>query len=130
MPWGLQLAMMGSLLLTSKGVAGVPRASFVILTATLAQFHIPEWPTAHILVIAPFCGPALIGAAAFLVGYAVRNRQFFGFLARRLPLPGLVVAVAMHWCYHIYATATFVLVQVMTKLHLRAPSSYMALTVA
>lgn len=49
--WGLQLAMMGSLLLTSKGVAGVPRASFVILTATLAQFHIPEWPTALILGI-------------------------------------------------------------------------------
>lgn len=51
LPWGLQLAMMGSLLLTSKGVAGVPRASFVILTATLAQFHIPEWPTALILGI-------------------------------------------------------------------------------
>lgn len=51
LPWGVQLAMMGSLLLTSKGVAGVPRASFVILTATLSQFHIPEWPTALILGI-------------------------------------------------------------------------------
>jgi len=49
--WQFQLAMMGSLLLTSKGVAGVPRATFVILTATLAQFHIPEWPTALILGI-------------------------------------------------------------------------------
>jgi proton glutamate symport protein len=49
--WGVQLAMMGSLLLTSKGVAGVPRASFVILTATLSQFQIPEWPTALILGI-------------------------------------------------------------------------------
>lgn len=49
--WGFQLTMMASLLLTSKGVAGVPRATFVILTATLAQFHIPEWPTALILGI-------------------------------------------------------------------------------
>jgi proton glutamate symport protein len=49
--WQFQLAMMASLLLTSKGVAGVPRATFVILTATLAQFHIPEWPTALILGI-------------------------------------------------------------------------------
>ena len=45
------MSMMASLLLTSKGVAGVPRATFVILTATLAQFHIPEWPTALILGI-------------------------------------------------------------------------------
>jgi proton glutamate symport protein len=49
--WPFQLAMMASLLLTSKGVAGVPRATFVILTGTLAQFHIPEWPTALILGI-------------------------------------------------------------------------------
>jgi proton glutamate symport protein len=47
--WQTQLAMMGTLLLTSKGVAGVPRASLVILAATLNQFGIPEWPIAIIL---------------------------------------------------------------------------------
>jgi len=36
-----QLAMLGTLLLTSKGVAGVSRAVFVILLATLVTFHIP-----------------------------------------------------------------------------------------
>lgn len=77
------------------------------------------------LLVTPFYGPALVGAIGFILGYAIRNRKFFGFLARRLPLAGLAVAVAMHWCYHIYATATFVLVQVMTKLRLRAPSNYM-----
>lgn len=47
--WGTQLAMMGTLLLTSKGVAGVPRASLVILAGTVNQFNIPEWPIAVIL---------------------------------------------------------------------------------
>jgi proton glutamate symport protein len=36
-----QLLMMLTLMLTSKGVAGVPRAALVILTATLAQFNLP-----------------------------------------------------------------------------------------
>ncbi len=47
--WETQLAMMGTLLLTSKGVAGVPRASLVILAGTVNQFGLPEWPIAVIL---------------------------------------------------------------------------------
>ena len=39
--WGTQLAMMGTLMLTSKGVAAVPRASLVILSGTLAAFNLP-----------------------------------------------------------------------------------------
>jgi proton glutamate symport protein len=49
--WQTQLALMGTLLLTSKGVAGVPRASLVILAGTVNQFNIPEWPIAVILGI-------------------------------------------------------------------------------
>ena len=30
------------LMVTSKGMAGVPRASLVVIAATLAQFNIPE----------------------------------------------------------------------------------------
>jgi Na+/H+-dicarboxylate symporter len=37
-----QLTMMLVLMLTSKGMAGVPRASLVVIAATLAQFQIPE----------------------------------------------------------------------------------------
>ncbi|MCS0631409.1 dicarboxylate/amino acid:cation symporter [Telluria mixta] len=37
-----QLTMMLVLMLTSKGMAGVPRASLVVIAATLNQFHIPE----------------------------------------------------------------------------------------
>ena len=36
-----QVFMMLTLMLTSKGVAGVPRASMVILLGTLASFHLP-----------------------------------------------------------------------------------------
>jgi proton glutamate symport protein len=38
---GEQLSIMATLLLTSKGVAAVPRASYVVLAATLAKFHLP-----------------------------------------------------------------------------------------
>ncbi|HEX8830488.1 MAG TPA: dicarboxylate/amino acid:cation symporter [Longimicrobium sp.] len=38
---GTQLAMMATLMLTSKGVAAVPRASLVILSGTLAAFGLP-----------------------------------------------------------------------------------------
>ena len=39
--FGQQLMMMLTLMLTSKGVAGVPRAALVVLTATLTQFGLP-----------------------------------------------------------------------------------------
>ncbi len=42
LPLGTQLTMMLTLMLTSKGVAGVPRASLVVIAATLNQFNIPE----------------------------------------------------------------------------------------
>ena len=41
MNFGDQLIMMLTLMLTSKGVAGVPRAALVILSGTLAAFHLP-----------------------------------------------------------------------------------------
>ncbi|MBY4598940.1 dicarboxylate/amino acid:cation symporter [bacterium BD-1] len=39
---GQQLAMLLVLMVTSKGIAGVPRASLVVIAATLAQFNLPE----------------------------------------------------------------------------------------
>jgi len=41
MTLGQQLFMMLTLMLTSKGVAGVPRAALVILMGTVASFHLP-----------------------------------------------------------------------------------------
>src|ERR1700676_140644 len=42
MPLSKQLAMAAVLMLTSKGVAGVPRASLVVILATLKEFGIPD----------------------------------------------------------------------------------------
>jgi len=39
---GTKIAMLLTLMLTSKGVAGVPRASLVVIAATLSQFNLPE----------------------------------------------------------------------------------------
>ena len=48
---GTQVAMVFTLMLTSKGVAGVPRASLVILLGTLASFGLPIEPVFIILGI-------------------------------------------------------------------------------
>jgi proton glutamate symport protein len=48
---GQQLLMMATLVLTSKGVAGVPRATLVVLLATASTFHLPSEPIFVILGI-------------------------------------------------------------------------------
>jgi proton glutamate symport protein len=48
-PFGTQLVMMLTLMLTSKGVAGVPRSALVILAGTLATFNLPIEGVAVIL---------------------------------------------------------------------------------
>lgn len=51
MSLGQQLLMMATLVLTSKGVAGVPRATLVVLLATASTFHLPTEPIFVILGI-------------------------------------------------------------------------------
>lgn len=48
---GKQVLMVFTLMLTSKGVAGVPRATLVILLGTAASFGLPLWPIMAILGI-------------------------------------------------------------------------------
>ncbi|HSY35682.1 MAG TPA: cation:dicarboxylase symporter family transporter [Acidobacteriaceae bacterium] len=48
---GQQVVMMLTLMLTSKGVAGVPRAMLVVLLATASQFHLPMEPVFVLLGI-------------------------------------------------------------------------------
>ena len=52
---GTQLTMLLVLMLTSKGIAGVPRASLVVVTATCAMFNIPAEGIALIVPIDHFC---------------------------------------------------------------------------
>jgi proton glutamate symport protein len=50
---GQQVVMLLTLMLTSKGVAGVSRAAIVILLATVGQFHLPIEPVFILLGIDP-----------------------------------------------------------------------------
>jgi Na+/H+-dicarboxylate symporter len=52
---GTQLTMLIVLMLTSKGIAGVPRASLVVVAATCGMFNIPIEGVALILPIDHFC---------------------------------------------------------------------------
>ena len=51
MSWAQQLFMVFVLMLTSKGIAGVPRAVIVVLLATAGVFHLPSEPIFMILGI-------------------------------------------------------------------------------
>ncbi|KMQ65512.1 C4-dicarboxylate ABC transporter [Chryseobacterium angstadtii] len=55
MSLGQQITMLLVLMLTSKGIAGVPRASLVIIVATCSMFGIPPEGIALILPIDHFC---------------------------------------------------------------------------
>ncbi|AZI66717.1 dicarboxylate/amino acid:cation symporter [Kaistella daneshvariae] len=55
MSLGQQIIMLLVLMLTSKGIAGVPRASLVIIVATCTMFGIPPEGIALILPIDHFC---------------------------------------------------------------------------
>jgi Na+/H+-dicarboxylate symporter len=68
---GTQIAMLLTLMVTSKGVAGVPRASLVVITATLAQFHIPEAGILMILAVDHFLDMGR--SATNVVGNAVAS---------------------------------------------------------
>jgi Na+/H+-dicarboxylate symporter len=69
MPLGTQLTMLLVLMLTSKGIAGVPRASLVVVLATCAMFNIPPEGVALILPIDHFCD--MFRTATNVVGNAL-----------------------------------------------------------
>src|SRR5205085_11454137 len=52
--FGQQLLLVFTLMVTSKGTAGIPRSSLVILLATVDSFHLPAWPVMVILGIDQF----------------------------------------------------------------------------
>ena len=66
---GTQLTMLIVLMLTSKGIAGVPRASLVVVAATCGMFHIPLEGIALILPIDHFCD--MFRSATNVVGNAL-----------------------------------------------------------
>ena len=69
LPLATQLTMLLVLMLTSKGIAGVPRASLVVVLATCAMFIIPPEGVALILPIDHFCD--MFRTATNVVGNAL-----------------------------------------------------------
>ena len=54
LPISTQLLMLLTLMVSSKGIAGVPRASLVVIAATLNQFHLPVEGIALLLAVDTF----------------------------------------------------------------------------
>jgi proton glutamate symport protein len=96
--WGQELLMMFTLMVTSKGVAAVPRAALVILSGTLASFGLPLEGVAIILGVDTFMDMArttvnLIGNCLATVVMARWEGEFAeqpleAPLAQAQPLPG------------------------------------------
>jgi GT2 family glycosyltransferase len=77
-----------------------------------------------VLLLLGFVTPVMFVAAALAAAaYIFRNRRFFGFLAERVPMRVLAATVALHWLYHCYASTTFAVVVMMTKLGARRRSA-------
>lgn len=66
---GTQMTMLLVLMLTSKGIAGVPRASLVVVAATCGMFKIPVEGIALILPIDHFCD--MFRSATNVLGNAI-----------------------------------------------------------
>ncbi|CND42632.1 sodium-dicarboxylic acid transporter [Yersinia enterocolitica] len=64
------------LMLTSKGMAGVPRASLVVIAATLSQFNIPEAGLILLMGVDPFLdmGRSATNVMSNAVGAALVGR--------------------------------------------------------
>ena len=67
--FGQQLTMLLTLMITSKGMAAVPRASLVVIAGTMAQFHLPEAGLVLILAVDQFLDMGRTGTN--VVGNAV-----------------------------------------------------------
>ncbi len=68
---GQEITMLLVLMITSKGMAGVPRASLVVIAATLSMFHIPEAGLLLILAVDHFLDMGR--SATNVVGNAVAS---------------------------------------------------------
>lgn len=86
-----QITMLLILMLTSKGMAGVPRASLVLIAATLTQFNIPESGLVLLVGVDPFLdmGRSATNVMSNAVGAALVGRwegEHYGKGCRGTPL--------------------------------------------
>ncbi len=95
MSFGQQLVMVFTLMLTSKGVAGVPRATLVILLATADSFQLPAWPIFAILGVDQLMDMArtMVNVIGNCLASAVIAR-WEGELGTETPSPAVLDAMA------------------------------------
>jgi proton glutamate symport protein len=93
--FGEQLFIVFTLMLTSKGLAGVPRATLVLLLATVDQFHLPSWPIFILLGVDQFMdmGRTMINVVGNCLATAVIAR-WEGELGKETPSSVVMDAVA------------------------------------
>jgi proton glutamate symport protein len=93
--FGQQLVMVFTLMLTSKGVAGVPRATLVILLATADSFQLPTWPIFAILGVDQLMDMArtMVNVIGNCLASAVIAR-WEGELGTETPSPAVMDAMA------------------------------------
>ena len=84
---GQQLTMLLILMVTSKGMAGVPRASLVVIAATLATFNIPEAGLLLIMGIDQFLDMAR--SATNVVGNSLATAVVAKWEGELRPTPGI-----------------------------------------
>jgi Na+/H+-dicarboxylate symporter len=92
---GQQIVMMLTLMLTSKGVAGVPRAMLVILSGTVDSFHLPIWPVLILLGVDQLMDMAR--TATNVLGNCLATAviaRWEGALGKEAPSPTVLDAVA------------------------------------
>src|SRR5919205_1075133 len=89
-PLGTQLTMLAMLMVTSKGMAGVPRASLVVISATLSTFSIPEAGLLLIIGIDQFLDMGR--SATNVIGNSLAAAAVGKWEGDRTPEPGSPVA--------------------------------------
>ena len=71
------------------------------------------------LVAGTFFSPSWAAAPVLIAFYVIGILPFVRVLARRMTVLQLVAAVALHLCYHIYASVTYASILLATRLGLR-----------
>ncbi len=92
---GQQLVILITLMLTSKGLAGVPRAMIVVLLGTVDSFHLPVWPVVILFGIDQFMDMAR--TATNVLGNCLATAviaRWEGALGKETPSETVIDAVA------------------------------------
>ena len=70
------------------------------------------WVAALLAILRPI---SWVGCAIAAAGYLTLNAPLLGFIYRSAGLPAAIAGAILHWCYYVYATATYVVVTLVSR---------------